>query len=127
MVQENPQIKEFIDARAFLTAKALEQPNQCFKIIGAQPAVVAVRHQREMRKHLAEIKYPIARRLFILAEPVHHNHIHIGAYAPGRRSAGSLESAKAAKLAFAGHTRLLARRMIAAKVLEREVAEGAAA
>jgi len=87
-----------------------------------------------LRKGLVEIKSPIARHLFVLAKLAHLNHIRIGAFealiaadVTGHPGVGVLlESAKAARLAFAERTRRLARQIVEAKVVERKIAERAA-
>ena len=138
LAEDHPQIKELLEARAFMTAKTLEHLDHCFKLIGARPVVVAGRHHEvfveELRKGLAEIKHPVARHLFILAKLAHLNHIRIGEYealiaadVTGHHGVGVLlEGAKAARLAFAERTRRLARRIVETKVLERKIAELAA-
>ena len=139
MVQDHPQIKELIEARAFMAAKTLEHLDHCFKLIGVRPVIVAARHHEvfmeELRKGLAEIKSPIARHLFILAKLAHLNHIHIGEFealiaadVTGHHGvAVLLEGAKAARVAFAEHVRHLARRIVEARVVERKIAAERAA
>jgi len=134
LAQDHPQIKELLEARAFLALKTREHLDHCFKLIGERPVAVAARHHEvfleELRKHLAEIKSPIARHHFILAKLAHFNHIRIGEYEAllaadviGHPGVGVLlEGAKAARLAFAERTRHLARRIVEAKVIERKLA-----
>jgi ferritin-like metal-binding protein YciE len=138
MAQDNPQIKELIEARAFLSAKTLEHLDHCFKLIGARPVIVRGRlHEvfvEELRKGLAEIKSPIARHLFLLAKLAHFNHIRIGEFEAliaadmtGHQGVGALlEGAKAAKVAFVERNRRLMRHFVEAKVAERKIAERAA-
>jgi len=135
VAEDHPHIKELIEARAFMAAKTLEHIDHCFKLIGARPVIVKVRlHEvfvEELRRQLAEIKSPIARHLFILAKLAHLNHIRIGEFeallaadVTGHPGVGALlEGAKAARLAFAERIRLLARRIVEAKVLEHELVE----
>ena len=83
MAEDHPQIRELIEAHAFVAAKTLEHLDFCFKLIGARPVIVKARlhHEvfvEELRKHLAEIKSPIARHIFFLAKLAHLNHIRIG-------------------------------------------------
>ena len=135
MAEDHPQIRELIEAHAFVAAKTLEHLDFCFKLIGARPVIVKARlhHEvfvEELRKHLAEIKSPIARHIFFLAKLAHLNHIRIGeieallaADVTGHQAvAVLLEGAKAARVAAAERTRLLARRIVELKVLERELA-----
>ena len=134
MAENHAQIKELIEARAFIAAKTLVDVDHCFKLIGAKPVVVKARlhHEvfmEELRKHLAEIKSPVARHLFLLAKLAHLNHIRIGevealltADVTRHQGVGAvLEGVKAARLAFAERTRRLARRIVEAKVLEHDL------
>jgi len=135
MAEDNPQIKEVIEAQAFIAAKTLEHLDLCFKLIGARPVVVKARlhHEvfvEELRKHLAEIKSPIARHIFFLAKLAHLNHIRIGEFeallaadVTGHHGVAMLlEASKAARVAAAERTRHLARRIVEIKVLERKLA-----
>jgi ferritin-like metal-binding protein YciE len=138
LAQDHPQIKELLEARAYLALKTREHLDHCFKLIGERPVVVAARHHEifleELRKRLAEIKSPVARHHFILAKLAHLNHIRIGEYealiaadVTGHHGVGVLlEGAKAARVAFAERTRHLARRIVEAKMIERKAAERAA-
>jgi Domain of unknown function (DUF892) len=135
MAGDHAQIKELIEAHAFIAAKALEHLDLSFKLIGARPVVVKARlhHEvfvEELRKHLAEIKSPIARHIFFLAKLAHLNHIRIGEFeallaanVTGHQGVATLlEAAKAARVAAAERTRDLARRIVEVKVLERKLA-----
>ena len=134
LAHDNAQIKELIEARAFLSANALEHLDHCFKLIGARPVAVKTRlHEvfvEELRKHLAEIKSPVARHHFLLAKLAHLNHLRIAeieallvADVTGHHGvAVVLEAAKAARLAFAERVRLLAHRIGEAKLHERKAA-----
>jgi len=138
MAGDHAQIKELIEAHAFIAAKALEHLDLSFKLIGARPVVVKARlhHEvfvEELRKHLAEIKSPIARHIFFLAKLAHLNHIRIGEFeallaanVTGHQGVATLlEAAKAARVAAAERTRDLARRIVEVKVLERKLAAAA--
>jgi len=139
LAQEHPQIKELLEARAFLALKTREHLDHCFKLIGERPVAVAARHHEvfleELRKHLAEIKSPVARHHFILAKLAHFNHIRIGEYeallaadVTGHHGVGVLlEGAKAARVAFAERIRHLARRLAEARAIERKIAADRAA
>src|SRR5271170_5996669 len=71
-VVQDPEIKEALEARAFLSEKTVATLNQCFKVIGEQPVKFSGRMQEifmeDFRKELAEIQSPIAKRLFVLAK-----------------------------------------------------------
>jgi len=136
---EDPEVKEALEARAFLSEKTLATVDQCFKLIGEQPVKFTGRLQEifveDFRKELGEIQGPVARRLFILAKLNHLTHLRIGEYVAlvaaadvaGHKGVGVLlESCLADRLAFVERTRRLIRDMIETKVVERKAAERAA-
>ena len=129
---QDPEIKEALEARAFVSEKVLATLDQCFKLIGEQPVKLSGRIQEifveDFRKELAEIQNPAARHLFILAKVIHLTHLRIGEYMAliaaadltGHPGVGVLlESCLADKLAFVERTRRLIRRRFEAKVAER--------
>jgi ferritin-like metal-binding protein YciE len=135
---ENPDIKEALEARAFISEKVLATQDQCFKLIGEQPVKVNSRLQEtfveDFRRELAEIQNPVARHLFILAKVTHLTHLRIAEYmalvaaadVTGHYAVGVLlESCLADKLAFVERTRRLIRNVIEAKVAKK-MAERAA-
>jgi len=136
---QDEQIKEAVEARAFISEKTLEKLDQCFKLIGEQPVKLTGRLQEifveDFRKELNEIQSPIARHLFILAKLTHLTHLRIGEYVvltaaadlAGHHGVGVLlESCLADKLAFVERTRRLIRNIVEVKVAERKGAERAA-
>jgi ferritin-like metal-binding protein YciE len=138
-IAQDPDIKEALEARAFVSEKTLEKLNQCFKLIGEQPVKLTGRLQEvfveDFRKELNEIQSPIARHLFILAKLSHLTHLRIGEYVvlvaaadlAGHHGVGVLlESCLADKMAFAERNRRLIRHIIETKVAERKGAERAA-
>jgi len=138
MAQE-PEIKEALDARAFVSEKTLEKLDQCFKLIGEQPVKLTGRLQEvfmeDFRNELNEIQSPVARHLFILAKLNHLTHLRIGEYVAlvtaadlaGHHGVGVLlESCLADKMAFVERNRRLIRHIIETKVAERKGAERAA-
>jgi ferritin-like metal-binding protein YciE len=137
-VAEDPDIKEALEARAFVSEKVLATLDQCFKLIGEQPIKVTSRlHDifvEDFRKELAEIQNPAAKRLFILAKAIHLTHLRIAEYVAliaaadmtGHYGVGVLlESCLADKLAFVERTRRLVRTVIEEKVAKK-MAERAA-
>ena len=131
---EDPDVKEALEARAFVSAKVLATVDQCFKLIGEQPTRVSSRlHDifvEEFRKELAEIQNPAAKHLFILMKAIHLTHLRIAEYAAlvaaadvtGHYGVGVLlESCLADKLAFVERTRRLIRNVIQAKVTKKMV------
>lgn len=136
---EDPDIKEALEARAFVSEKILATQDQCFKLIGEQPVKISSPvldvFAEDFRKELAEIQSPVARRLFVLAKATHLTHLRIAEYVAlvaaadvtGHYGVGVLlESCLADKLAFAERTRRLIRNIVEAKVAKK-IAERAAA
>jgi ferritin-like metal-binding protein YciE len=133
---QDPEVKEALEARAFVSEKTLEKLDQCFKIIGEQPVKLTGRLEEifveDFRKQLNEIESPAARRLFILAKLVHLTHLRIGEYVAlvaaadlaGHHGVGVLlESCLADKMAFVERTRRLIRNVVAERVAERIAAK----
>jgi ferritin-like metal-binding protein YciE len=136
---EDPQIKDALEARAFVSEKTLEKLDQCFKLIGEKPVKLTGRIQEifveDFRKELNEIQSPIARRLFVLAKLTHLTHLRIGEYVvltaaadlAGHHGVGVLlESCLADKMAFVERNRRLIRHIVEARIAERKGAERAA-
>jgi ferritin-like metal-binding protein YciE len=134
-VAQDPQIKEAMEARAFISENVLAKLNQCFKLIGEQPVKFTGRLQEvfieDFRKELTEIQSPIAKRIFVLAKLNQITHLRIGEYvaliaaadAAGHYGVGVLlESCLADKLAFVERTRRLIRHAVETKVAERVAA-----
>src|SRR6516225_278554 len=135
---QNPDVKEALEARAFVSTHNLEALDQCFKLIGEQPVKLSGRLQEvfveDFKKELNEIQGPVARHLFILAKVSHLTHLRIGEYVAlvaaadlaGHHGVGALlESCLADKMAFAERNRRLIRHLVEAKLAER--AAGASA
>ena len=126
---EDPDVKEALEARAFVSANVLATLDQCFKLIGEQPMKVSSPLRDTMvevfRRELAEIQNPAARRLFILVKAIHLAHLRVAEYialveaadVTGHYGVGVLlESCLANKLAFVERTRRLIRNVIETKV-----------
>ena len=124
-VAQNPDVKEALEARVFVSQRILEKLDQCFKLIGEKPAQFSGRLQEvfveDFRRELNEIESPVARHLFILAKANHLIHFRIGEYVAliaaadvtGHYGVGVLlESCLAEKLAFVERTRRLIRNII---------------
>jgi ferritin-like metal-binding protein YciE len=138
-VAEDRDVKEALEARAFVSEKVLATLDQCFKLIGEQPVKVTSRlhdtFAEDFRRELAEIQNPVAKHLFVLAKAIHLTHLRIAEYAvlvaaadvTGHHGVGVLlESCLADKLAFVERTRRMIRHVVEAKVAHR-IAEKAAA
>ena len=128
-VAQNPDVKEALEARAFVSQRTLEKLDQCFKLIGEQPVKLSGRlmevFAEDFRKELAEIESPVAKHLYILAKANHLIHLRIGEYVAliaaadmtGHYGVGVLlETCLAEKLAFVERTRRLIKNLIEHKV-----------
>jgi ferritin-like metal-binding protein YciE len=128
-VAQNPDVKEALEARAFVAQRTLEKLDQCFKLIGEQPVKLNGRLMEvfveDFRKELAEIESPVAKHLYILAKINHLIHLRIGEYVAliaaadmtGHYGVGVLlETCLAEKLAFVERTRRLIKNLIEQKV-----------
>jgi ferritin-like metal-binding protein YciE len=126
---EDPDVKEALQARVFVSGKILNTLDECFKVIGEKPVSTSGRLQdvfvEEFRRELAEIQSPEARRLFILARAIRLTQLRTGEYVAliaaadltGHYAVGVLlESCLAAKLAFVERTRRLIRNRIQQKL-----------
>lgn len=132
---QNPDVKEALEARAFVSNKNLEALDQCFKLIGEQPVKLSGRlHDifvEDFKKELSEIQSPAAKHIFILAKAIHLAHLRYAEYmalvaaadVTGHFGVGVLlESVLADKLAFLERDRRLIRHIVEGKVAERLVA-----
>jgi len=131
-IAQNPDVKEALEARVFVSDQILARLDECFKLIGEQPLKLSGRlHDvfvEDFRKELAEIQSPAAKHLFILAKALHLIHLRIAEYVAliaaadlsGHYGVGVLlETCLADKLAFVERTRRLIRHMVETKVAER--------
>jgi len=129
---QDPEIKEAIDARIFLTEKTMSTLDEVFRLIGEQPMKTNGRLYdvfiEEFRRELSEIQSPVARHLYILSKAQHLTHLRIGEYVAliaaadmtGDYGVGVLlESCLADKLAFVERTRRLLRHVIESKSANR--------
>jgi ferritin-like metal-binding protein YciE len=126
---QNPQIKEALDAREFISSQILTRLDECFRLIGEKPVKVGGRlHDvfiEDFKKEVNEIQSPLARRIFVLAKANRLMHLRVGEYMAliavadtmGHPAVGVLlESCLADKLAFAERTRKLIREYLEQKV-----------
>ena len=138
MVQD-PDIKEALEARVFISNKVLDTLDQCFKLIGEQPVKLTGRlyevFAEDFRRELGEIQNPTVRHLFILAKASHLIHLRIAEYKAliaaadlsGHYGVGVLlESCLADKLAFVERTRRLIHNIAETRIAERIAARSAA-
>jgi ferritin-like metal-binding protein YciE len=131
----DPDVKEALEARAFIAEKVLATQDQCFKIIGEKPVMGNSRLQdifiEDFRKELAEIQNPAAKALFIMVKANHLTHLRIAEYVAliatadltGHYGVGVLlESCLADKLAFVERNRRLIRNVVETRVEKRMAA-----
>ena len=132
---QNPDIKEALESRAFITEHNLETLDRCFELIGEKPIKTTGRLMEvfveDFKRELAEIQSPAAKHIYVLAKATHLAHLRFAEYVAliaaadvtGHFGVGVLlESVLADKLAFLERTRRLVRHMIEGKVTERLVA-----
>jgi ferritin-like metal-binding protein YciE len=131
-VAEDPEVKEALEARAFVSEQILAKFDRCFKLISEKPVKADSRlhdvFMEDFRKELGMIESPAIKKLFVLAKLRHLAHLRIGEYIAlieaadfaGHQGLGVLlETCLADKLAFAERTRRLLRRVAEVKVAER--------
>jgi ferritin-like metal-binding protein YciE len=129
---EEPEIKEAIEARTFVSKQILSKLDECFRIIGEKPGSSTGKLQEtfleDFRREVAEIQSPVAKHLFVLAKLNHLAHLRMGEYEvltaaadlSGHHGVGVLlETCLADKLAFAERNRRLIRRLVESKLAER--------
>jgi ferritin-like metal-binding protein YciE len=132
---DEPEIKEAIDARAFVAQESLNKIDEVFKLISQKPATLTGRIEEvfveDFRSELAEIKSPVVRRVFILSKLMHLTHWRIGEFvalvaaADATRHGGVgvlLESCLGDYLAFAERNRRLIRKLVELKAATRATA-----
>jgi ferritin-like metal-binding protein YciE len=131
-VAQHQEIKEALEARAFVSEKVVETLDEAFKLIGEKPVNLPGRlHDifvEDFRKELGEIQSPEAKRLYVLAKANQLVHLRIGEYVAlvaaadvsGNYGVGVLiESCLADTLASVERTRRLIRNIIEIKLAAR--------
>ena len=129
---QDPDIKEALEARVFVSQKVLDTLDHCFELIGEQPAKLSGRLNEvfveDFRRELGEIQNQTARHLFILAKATHVVHFRIAEYKvlvaaadlSGHYAVGVLlESCLADHLAFVERTRRIIRNLFETKLTEK--------
>ena len=127
---QDEEIKEALLARVFIAEDINKKLDECFRIIGAQPMKLEGKLKEvfaeDLRREVAEIQSPEARRLYVLAKAIHLLHFRIGEYAAltaaaditGHYAVGVLlESCLAEKLALVERTKRLLRERLAKKLM----------
>jgi len=131
-VAQDPDIKEALQARSFISEQVLARIDECFRLIGEKPVKLSGRlHEvfaEDFRREFGEIQSPAAKRLFLLAKISHLVNFRAGEYQAliaaadltGNFGVGVLlESCLADKLAFVDRTKRVIRRIAEAKVREK--------
>jgi ferritin-like metal-binding protein YciE len=134
-IAEEPEIKEAIEARAFVAQKSLDKIDQVFKLIKQKPVTLSGRTEEvfveDFRREVAEIKTPLVRRIFVLSKLMHLTHWRIGEYmalvaaadATGNFGVGVLlESCLGDYLAFVERNRRIIRKLVELKATTRATA-----
>ena len=134
-IAEEPEIKETIDARAFVAQKSLDKIDEAFRLINQKPVPLTGRTEEvfveDFRRELAEIKAPAVRRIFVLSKLMHLTHWRIGEYVALVAAADTtgnfgvgvlLESCLGDYLAFVERNRRIIRKLAEMKATTRATA-----
>jgi len=126
---QDPDIKEALNARAFVKNTELAKIDEAFRLIGKKPVELPGHlHDvfvEDFRRELGEIKNPAAKKIFVLAKAIHVAHWRAGEWlalvaasdVSGNYGVGVLlETCLADELAFAERTRRILRKAAEAKV-----------
>lgn len=129
---KDPEIKEALDARAFVSKGILAKLDECFRVLGEKPVQLTGELREtfleDFRKELSEIQSPVGKRLYVLAKLIRLAHLRIGEYVALTAAADLaghpgvailLESCLAEKLAFVERNRRVIRRIAEARLAER--------
>ena len=129
---QDPQVKVALQARAFVSGKVLATLDECFRLLGEQPAKLSGRLQEtlidDFRRELAEIQTPAARRIFALMKLNHLAQFRLAEYraliaaaeAVGQYDVSLLlETCLAIKLTFVERTQRFLRELVEQKIAER--------
>jgi ferritin-like metal-binding protein YciE len=132
---QDPDVKEALESRAWISEKDLAAIDRCFQLIGEQPVKLSGRLQEvfveDFRRELAEIQNPIAKHIYVLAKASHLVHLRMAEYVAlvaaadvtGHYAVGVLlESCLADKVAFVERTRRLIRNFVATKLTAKAAA-----
>jgi ferritin-like metal-binding protein YciE len=137
-IAQDPDIKEVLDARVFLSDKIIATLDECFKLIGEKPVETSGRlHEvfvEDFRRELGEIQNPVAKRIYILAKAIHLTHLRLGEYTAliaaadmtGNFEVGLLlESCLADKMVMVERTKRLIRHVLESRVTSKMAAMAA--
>lgn len=132
---QDKEIKEALTARGFVADSIVKRLDECFRLIGAQPAKLDGKLQEvfveDFRRELATIESPEAKRLYILIKASHLMHLRHGEYVACIAAADItghhgvavlLETCLADKVAFVERTKRLIRERVLERVAQRVTA-----
>ena len=138
-IVQDPDVKEALEARVFISQKILATIDQCFKLIGEQPVKLSGHlyevFAEDFRKELSEIQNTTVRHFFILAKLSHLIQLRIAEYnvliaaADLSSHAGVgvlLESCLADKVALVERTKQFIRAIAETRLAEKIAAKSAA-
>jgi ferritin-like metal-binding protein YciE len=130
-IAQDPDIKEALESRAWISEKDLSAIDRCFELIGEKPVQLTFLGRlqevvaEEFRKELGELQNPGAKALFVLATANKLVHLRMAEYTTlvaaadltGHYAVGVLlESCLADKMAFVERNRRLVRNYVANKL-----------
>ena len=129
---QDPDVKEALESRAWITEKDLSAIDRCFQMIGERPVQLSGRLEEvfveDFRKEVTEIQNPVAKSVFLLSKVSRLSHLRVAEYEvlveaadlSGHYAVGLLlESCLADKLVFIERTRRLIRGLVATKIAAR--------
>jgi ferritin-like metal-binding protein YciE len=132
---QRPEIKEALEARAFVSEQILTKLDECFRLIGEKPIQLTGRLEdvfvEDFRRELSEIQSPVARHLFILSKAIRLVHLRIGEFVAltaaadmtGHYAVGVLlETCLADYLAFTERNRRFIRNIVETEVGKEKLA-----
>lgn len=131
-IAENDEIKEALNARAFVRTTQLAKIDEAFRLIGKKPVELSGKIQEvfieDFRREVAELNSPIVKKVFVLAKAIHLAHWRAGEWMAlvaaadftGNYGVGVLlETCLADDLAFAERTRRILRKLAETKLAAR--------
>lgn len=83
-VAQNAQVRNALEARAFVAGKTISALDEVFRIIGEKPLALDTHLEdvllEDFKRELAEIQSPEAKRVFLLMKVNHLVHLHMSEY-----------------------------------------------
>lgn len=126
---QDPEIKEALDAREFISSQILSRIDECFRILGQKPLPRSQKMYdtfvENFREELKEIQAPLVRKMYVLSKASRLMHMRVGEYMALIAAADTLdhpavgvllESCLADKLAFVERTKRAIRQQLHEKL-----------